>query len=278
MARKAHLTSTIVLLAALGCSATGAPKTAAAVQSEATFDAELGRRMARADAYAKSRPGMAGIVLRDRETGAVWRTADAQTHVWACSTPKLAIAVDLLLRSDQGRITLTAQDRAQMHDMLHSSDNDAAHALWNRYGGEAEFGKRFPLYGMTDMTFTAEHPHHWGWIRTTANDLDRLMNFVLTRMPHEDRDYLVREMRTVDANQQWGVWGAGAAAKPGNKNGWADDNDDGSWIMNSVGFAGPRARFTLAIMNDTRVIEGGFDVGRTTTTEISRILFEGYFD
>ncbi|MDQ4092684.1 MAG: hypothetical protein M3143_04515 [Actinomycetota bacterium] len=66
-------------------------------------------------------------------------------------------------------------------------------------------------------------------------------------------------MRTVDPNQQWGVWGAGDAAAPGNKNGWSDDNDDGSWIANSVGFVGPKERFTVSIMNDTKVVEDGFE-------------------
>lgn len=233
--------------------------------------------MLAADAYAKSRPGFAGIVVRDRRTGAIWRSEHSTTHVWACSTPKLAMVVDLLLRNDTGAIRLTTEDRHLMHLMLNSSDDNAAHTLWNRYGGE-DFATRFPAYGMTDMRFTDEHPHHWGWILTTAEDLSRLINFVLNKLPAAHRDYIVAEMRTVDANQQWGVWGAGATARPGNKNGWADDNDDGSWLMNSVGFVGPDERYTLAIMNNTRVVENGFDVGMETTTEISRIMFEGYFD
>jgi hypothetical protein len=28
---------------------------------------------------------VAGIVVRDRETGAVWRNANSQTHIWGCS-------------------------------------------------------------------------------------------------------------------------------------------------------------------------------------------------
>jgi len=241
------------------------------------FGADLRARIARAQAYADSRPGITGIVLRDRSTGAVYRSPAAGTLIWACSTPKLAMAVDLLLRSDSGTVTLSAEDRDLMHRMLHSSDDDAAQVLWTRYGGETEFGRRFPAYGMTDMRFSDRHPHHWGWIRTTADDLDRLIEYVLTRMPARHRDYLVRELRTVDGNQQWGVWGAGAAAHPGNKNGWSDDNDDGSWIMNSVGFAGPDERYALALMNDTRVIAGGDEVGKETTTKIAGILFEGYF-
>lgn len=239
------------------------------------FDKELQKRVAATKAYVAGRPGVAGIVLRDRRTGAVWRSADAGTLIWACSTPKLAMVVDLLLRNDSGAVRLTPDDRVLMHKMLNASDDDAAHTLWNRYGGE-DFAKRFPSYGMTDMRFTDQHPHHWGWILTTANDLDRLVNYVL-KMPPRHRDYLVHEMQHVDPNQQWGVWGAGAAAKPGNKNGWSDDNDDGSWITNSVGFTGPGQRYTLAIMDNTKVIEHGFETGKETTTGIGRTLFDGYF-
>ncbi|MGC7097765.1 serine hydrolase [Amycolatopsis lurida] len=242
----------------------------------AGFEPGLGRRIIRAELYARSRPGFAGLVVHDRQTGATWRNANSDTLIWACSTPKLAMVVDLLLRDDAGAVDLTDEDRALMHAMLNTSDNDAAHTLWNRYGGE-DFATRFPSYGMTDMRFTDEHPHHWGWILTTANDLDRLMNFVLEKMPARHRDYLVEEMRGVDANQQWGVWGAGPAAKPGNKNGWSDDNDDGSWLVNTVGFVGPDARYTVAVMNNTQVVEGGFETGVETTTQINKILFDGYF-
>jgi hypothetical protein len=63
--------------------------------SEVFFDKGLQRRIARAQAYAASRPGVAGIVVRDRETGAVWRNTSSKTHIWGCSIPKLAMVVDL---------------------------------------------------------------------------------------------------------------------------------------------------------------------------------------
>lgn len=240
------------------------------------FDPEMQRRIGQAQKYASVQPGVTGIVLRDRKTGAVWRNAHAATHTWGCSVPKLAMAVDLLLRNDSGDVKLTPEDRELIHLMLHSSDNDAATTLWNRYGGE-DFATRFPSYGMTDMHFTDEHPHTWGWIRTTPDDLSRLMDYVLRELPARHRDYLVEEMRTVHPNQQWGVWAAGEAAEPGNKNGWSDDNDDGSWVVNTLGFAGPQQRFTLSVMSNTQVIKDGFDAGKRTTSEIGRILFDGYF-
>jgi hypothetical protein len=42
-------------------------------------------------------------------------------------------------------------------------------------------------------------------------------------------------------------------------------------VVNSVGFAGPRQRYTLAIMNALGG-EGGYDDGVATTTQFSRIL------
>jgi hypothetical protein len=73
--------------------------------------------------------------------------------------------------------------------------------------------------------------------------------------------------------QQWGVWGAGRADKPGNKDGW-EDNDD-VWITNTVGFAGPRERYTLAIMY---ALSGGetFHEGSNALTQISALLFHGH--
>ncbi|GAB3479193.1 hypothetical protein FB471_5317 [Amycolatopsis cihanbeyliensis] len=271
------LTGILPVPAAQASTGTAGPRPAAGRHGLDAFDPELRARIVAADRYARGRPGFTGIVVRDRRTGAVWRNADSATLVWACSTPKLAMVVDLLVRADSGAVDLTVEDRALMRAMLHSSDNDAAHTLWNRHGGE-DIATRFPDYGMTDMRFTDDHPHHWGWILTTTDDLDRLVNHALERMPVRHRDYIVHELRSVAPNQQWGVWGAGTAAMPGNKNGWADDNADGSWLMNSVGFAGPDARYTLAMMNNTKLVDNGYEEGKETTTRISEILFAGYFD
>lgn len=268
--RRLHVT---LLVGAIALGMTG--PVASADGNDGTFEPELQRRIERAQQYAESRPGVTGIVVRDRHTGAVWRNKHAATHTWGCSVPKLAMVVDLLLRNESGAITLTAKDRVLMHKMLHSSDNDAATTLWERYGGE-DFASRFPDYGMTDMHFTDEHPHTWGWIRTTPDDLDRLINYVLHELPAAHREYIVGELRTVHPNQRWGVWGAGHAAAPGNKNGWSDDNDDGSWVVNTLGFTGPGQRYTVSIMSNTQVIENGFETGKRTTTELGRILFHGY--
>jgi hypothetical protein len=75
----------------------------------------------------------------------------------------------------------------------------------------------------------------------------------------------------VDPNQQWGVWGAGPAMSPGNKDGWS--LEQGGWVVNTVGFAGKGQRYTLSVMNDLGD-EGDYD-GVETTTQLSRLLLAG---
>ena len=92
------------------------------------------RRIAEAERYLKHRPGMIGIVLRDRSTGAVWRNRYAGSQIYMASTSKLAMAVTLLLQDQVGVIHLSSTDRAVMYQMLHVSSDNAADDLWFKYG------------------------------------------------------------------------------------------------------------------------------------------------
>lgn len=268
--------------------ATGVPMSAAsssASVSTATncpypasgFDCDFQRRFAAVQAYIATRPGTVGIVVRDRRTGAVWRDSYADTPVWTASTIKLAMTVDLFLRDRAGSISLTASDRTLIQAMLHSSDDNAADALWFKYSGadHMTFNNDFPAYGMTSLRpqrgYTTYYPY-WGFQKCTPNDLDRLINYVLTRLPATIRDYIVAQLKAVDVDQQWGVWAAGPGAAPGNKDGWS--LEDTGWVMNSVGFVGPDQRYTVAMMNSLNG-HGDYDTGQTTDNHIARLLFDG---
>lgn len=236
--------------------------------------ADLSPRVAQANAYLATRPGTVGYVLRDRVSGQSYRNTAAATMIWTASTIKLAMVVDLLTRVRTGQITLTPADNQLMADMMHSSDSDAADTLWRRYGGadNMAFNRNFPAYGMTNLQpqqgFSATYPD-WGFQKATSDDLDRLMNYTLTKLPPAQTAAIVGEMQHLDANQQWGVWGAGPAMAPGAKNGWSEEQ--GGWVVNSVGFAGPQQRYTLAIMNSLNG-EGGYGDGVETTTRLAQIL------
>lgn len=236
--------------------------------------ADLAQRVAAADEYLATRPGVVGYVLRDRTTGLAHRNESAGALVWTASTIKLAMVVDLLTRATAGQITMTPADRQLMVDMLRSSDSDAADTLWTKFGGadHQAFNRNFPSYGLTGLRpeqgYSDIYPY-WGFQKATADDLDRLMNYTLGRLPAAQTAAIVSEMQQVSSNQRWGVWGAGSAMAPGNKNGWSPE--EGGWVVNSVGFAGPGQQYTLAIMNSLEG-EGGFEEGVETTTKLAEIL------
>ncbi|MFJ4655021.1 tat pathway signal sequence [Nocardia sp. NPDC088792] len=248
----------------------------------AGFDADLSNRIAAVDNYIAGRPGTTGYVVRDRVTGGMYRNANADTTFWTASTIKLAIAEDLLNRARIGAIQLGPDDRGLMESMLATSNDDAADALWNKYSGldRMAFENAFHANGMTGLTpypptTSVEQMKlfpDWGFQKCAPADLDRLMDNVLNHMHPDDKAYLLDRMRKVDTNQHWGVWGAGASMSPGLKNGWSDEQ--GGWVVNSVGFAGPGERYTLAIMTDQGP-NGGYTDGEETTTKVAQMLFAG---
>lgn len=246
-------------------------------RAECTAACDAQQRVAAADAYLSTRPGTVGYVLRDRKTGAVYRNSHAGDMVWTASTIKLGIVVDLFARQSAGLLRLTDNDVALMGKMLHTSDNDAADTLWTRYGGPDHtiFNNDFPHFGMTRVQpqrgFGDMFPY-WGFQKSTTDDLDQMVNYMLTRLRPNETAWIVTAMQNVDPIQQWGVWGAGPNMAPGNKDGWSDEQ--GGWVTNTVGFAGPGQRFALAVMNALNGAGGNAD-GQATTTRLSQILLAG---
>jgi hypothetical protein len=228
------------------------------------------RRIRAAQRYLARQPGRIGLVLHDRVTGATWRNASAGTRLPAASTVKLAMAADLLLRARAGRITLRPGDWILIHDALHDSSDAAADQLWSAFEN-GRFLRRIARFGMRGCSFSAGQLY-WGDVYCSAQDLGSLMNYVLGRLPAPCRGYLVGQLRNVGRIQQWGVWGAGHARRPGNKDGWEDDG--GTWVTDTVGFAGSHARYTLAIMDEQRA-PARFRRGANTLTQVSALLFRG---
>ncbi|GAA1786439.1 hypothetical protein GCM10009682_05680 [Luedemannella flava] len=211
---------------------------------------EQEKRFAAADAFVKRQPGYLGIVVRDRQTGAVWRDGTTTHPTWTASTIKLAMATSLLERDRAGDIELDATARRQIDDMLAFSSNDAADALWHRYG-RADMVTRFQrTYGMTHLTFVKGFDRYWGLMKCTAEDLAVLMSYILDTLDSTDKGYLLTAMRAVDPIQRWGAWAAGTDLRPGVKGGWSVEKDPGGehWVTNTVGFAGDDARYVIAAM------------------------------
>jgi Beta-lactamase enzyme family len=210
------------------------------------------QRLAATARLVGTEPGTLGVTVLDRRTGAVWEAGTASHSMWASSTPKLALATSLLERERTGEVTLDATARRQLAAMLAVSDDAAADALWDRYGGVDLLPRFRDRYGMTGATFVPGFPKRWGFIKVSAQDLRRLMQYVLTKTDPADRAYLVNAMRTTGSIQHWGVWAAGAAQHPGAKDGWSIESDGGTehWCASSVGFAGDGERYVVAVTDD----------------------------
>ncbi|HUK67293.1 MAG TPA: tat pathway signal sequence [Streptosporangiaceae bacterium] len=229
------------------------------------------KRIGEVESYLAGSPGEIGIVLRNRQDGAVWQNSDAGTELPAASTVKLAMVVDLLLRNQSGQIDLSDDDWDQIDQMLHASSDTAADQLWSEYF-DGSFLSRIAGYGMPGAEFTQDPPY-WGYMYCTADDLDGLIGYVLDKLPASMRTFIVGKLRSVAPDQQFGVWGAGSRADPGNKDGWEDDS--GVWMVDSVGFAGPGARYTLSMMYDLEG-NGSFSDGANTLTQVAALLFRGH--
>jgi hypothetical protein len=241
----------------------------------AGFSCTMRLRIAAVERYLRHRPGMIGIVLRDRSTGAVWRNKYADSQIYMASTSKLAMAVTLLMQNRAGVIHLTAADRAVMYQMLHVSSDSAADDLWFKYGASF-YTSYFPRIGLANAQYlplAGVTGPYWGEMTCTAEDESHVINYVLNRLPAPLRSYLVYQLRHVAPVQHFGVWGAGPANQPGNKDGWSVEKP--GWIIDSVGFAGPGERYTLAMMNSLDG-EGGYHAGTDTVTQVAALLFRGH--
>ena len=228
-------------------------------------------RISEVERYIASQPGEIGVELHDRRTGASWGNKEADTDFPAASTIKLAIITDVMRRHLTGSLSLGPSDWGLINEILYNSDDAAGDQLWFAYE-DGGFQQRIRRFGMRSAYFSGSPPY-WGFMYCSPHDLDNLMDYDLDRLPARYGNYIVHRMRRVGSIEQWGVWGAGRANRPGNKDGW--ENQGSLWITNTVGFAGPNEKYTLAIMDNVGGA-GDFHEGSTTLSEVASLLFRGH--
>lgn len=269
-------TATVSRVSAAPAARTGVPAALPPACPDTGWDCAQQRRFATVEAYTRrtvGTHGYLGVVFTDRRTGAVWRSGSTGHEGWTASTIKLAIAADLLQRARDGAIGLSAADRHDMDTMLNFSDEAASDRLWKAFGGDAMLARFRTAFGMTGLHFVPGFTTstYWGFVKCSTDDLAHLMTHVLDG---PDRTYLVDAMRKVAPNQRWGVWGAGAAQQPGNKDGWSFESDTYGehWVTDTVGFAGPDERYTVAIMYQVGPA-GSLAGGVHEVSDVAALLF-----
>jgi hypothetical protein len=272
----ACLVMSILALAACGSPRQSPEEPADTAGPCAPWECEQVDRFTQASAFMGGQKGMLGIMVADRQTGAVWLGGEPALRTWAGSTPKLALAVYLLEEQGAGRLTLSQNDLADIDAMLDTSDNAAADRLWYAHADAGPVMQRWrEAYGMAQASYVDGYEQRWGNVKVTPQDLINLMTYVLERFDPTLRVSIVEKMRTVGAPQQWGVWGAGAELRPGVKNGWDYPAEPGSaqrWVTSTVGFVGADERYLVAAMYD-QPPEGTIDIGVHVLTDLVAILF-----
>ncbi len=190
------------------------------------------------------------VAVRDRRTGLSYTYRPAARYATA-SIVKLDVLGTLLLQAQDDGRELTGTEDSLARSMIESSDNDAATTLWNDVGGADAITDANRRMGLTQ---TSPDPDgYWGDTLTTAADRVRLLGALTGRvgpLNGASTAYARILLANVESDQAWGVT---AAARTGEstivKNGWWQ-NDDGGWIVNSVGaIDGPHTHVDIAVLS-----------------------------
>ncbi|MDG4808749.1 serine hydrolase [Micromonospora sp. WMMD1120] len=205
-------------------------------------------------AYVQRYDGHLAVAALDRQ-GTTTVTAGAGRFETA-SIVKVNILAALLLGQEPPGKALSANTKRLAEDMIMSSDNDAAVALWQRIGGSRGLTAANRTLGLRETKPNS----HWGLTTTTAADQLRLLAALTAPtgpLTPQDRAYVMGLMKKVIPEQRWGV---PAAREPGNpsvyvKNGWdTADSDGGRWIVNSIGrIVEARHDWLVAVLSDHHV-------------------------
>ncbi|MGW1169169.1 serine hydrolase [Streptomyces sp. NPDC002550] len=174
----------------------------------------------------------AAVLAMDSGESAAYGDAAFDT----ASIVKVDILATLLLQAQDAGRTLTAAERAQATMMIENSDNASATELWHTIGRADGLDAANKRFGLT-ATCGGEG-ELWGLTQTTAADQLVLLQQVFgedSRLSPASRTYVRGLMKSVQADQRWGV----SAAAEGNswalKNGWLARSTTGLWDVNSIG-------------------------------------------
>jgi beta-lactamase class A len=195
------------------------------------------------------RTSSVAVALYDRTTGTQC-TYEASRRFDSASVVKVTVLGALLREAKEANRRLTPQEVSLTTAMITKSDNDATTALWKQLG----VSRIQHFLDLADMTQTVPGADgYWGLTQITAGDQLKLMALLTSSNPvlgSDSRNYALRLMSQVEADQRWGVpAGAPAGVTVHVKNGWLPRATHG-WRINSVGaFTGGGHDYALVVLS-----------------------------
>jgi beta-lactamase class A len=164
--------------------------------------------------------------------------SNRNVSAYAASIVKVAILLAAEERDRRQGHGLTSAQQSAARLMIEASDNDAATALWQEAGKAPAI---FALFRRLGMSRTARAPkllEPWDGVKTTASDQLTLLQALATGVhgvTAGDRAYVLRLMRHVEPDQDWGVpTGTKPKWSVAVKNGWVPVGSRG-WTVNTLG-------------------------------------------
>lgn len=202
-----------------------------------------------------------GAVVYDRLQDQVLLSVDPDRQFRSASLVKLLIAVDALARG------VDEQARQRIARMLSVSDDDIASMLWVQGGGAEMVGRVASLVGL-QSTEPPETAGQWGEVKLTANDIVRVYQYVMDRLPPADHTLVV------DALAQAPEYGAdnfrqyfgipdGLNTQRAIKQGWG--NNRSAMVLHSTGLVGPEWRYVVVLLTEHPLGSGWSTSARSVT-------------
>lgn len=190
-----------------------------------------------ATAYARSRPGRVGFVLRDGD-GRVLASLRPHRTVPSASVIK-SLFVVAYARMTRDR-ALRPWERRLLRPMITRSDDGAASTVRGLLGARRVRALSRSAQ-MRDFRFD---PNHWGLSRISPADMSRFFLRLPDLLPTRHRSWVLRLFRSIVPRQRWGI---PPATPPGFhwyiKGGWIDG------VVNQVGLLGSHGRrLSLAVL------------------------------
>jgi len=177
------------------------------------------------------------IAALDTVTGQSMQYGSSSGMV-AASAVKAEILVATLLDHQDAGTSLSDADDLRATQMIESSDNDAASALFDEVGGTTAMNAASVRLHMGHTSIGDDG--YFGFTVTNAQDQITLLRSLVdpaSPLDADGRAYALGLMRNVDTDESWGVTAASdAGSNPAVKNGWLPaDSDDGRWAVTSIG-------------------------------------------
>jgi hypothetical protein len=224
-----------------------------------------------AQAYAANAGYQSGIAVLDTKTGQYWGDGLDRSYFASESVMKAFIAARLLVT---GQMTGTVA--AVAYKMITQSDDASANALYGRAGGASLINWVKSYFDIASLGYAPNSPGHWGNTHISARGM--VYFYARAKANPKVGPWLLNAMHhatTYGSDGQYQYFGIASATHGfGIKQGWGQDNDDGSSSQfNSTGFV-QGDRYTVAILTRGSAGSYGAPISSMLTQE-ARILLPG---